>query len=377
MSFSDSSPDYCSQSIDEMMAEYEEYCNILEPPPPPRNSPTMHKGKNGKLYSTRPGKFLSKPPPLEPLSVRLQKADEFLAKCTPYPGPFTETWEDDACILRDLDDKLDACVERAAQLVTPADSSAPRQLSSDVWRDPDPCVLVGGAARQPRGRGRRRPPRRQRNQRQNGLTYVPMSGRVTAPIERVTLTYTTELFPLPSSGAVFHYVFRGNGAFDPDYTGVGSQPKGFDQQEILYDMYHVLGSKITVRGSDTSATSASSTFYISITPSVHGTDYIGTTPEDCSEAAVSRMKLFSNHQGNQADNVLVLSQRASDVLCPAAGVIGVGSYSAAATTVPSRQWFYHINVQSVDDSTTMVDVQLLVKVEYDIVWFGRHELATS
>lgn len=41
-------------------------------------------------------------------------------------------------------------------------------------------------------------------------------------------------------------VFSANGLYDPDITGIGHQPRGFDQIMALYDHYVVIASKITV-----------------------------------------------------------------------------------------------------------------------------------
>lgn len=50
-----------------------------------------------------------------------------------------------------------------------------------------------------------------------------------------------------SVGSPKTYVYSGNGCFDPNITGTGSQPASFDDLSIYYRRYRVLGSKMTVR----------------------------------------------------------------------------------------------------------------------------------
>ena len=48
------------------------------------------------------------------------------------------------------------------------------------------------------------------------------------------------------TAAQFHKVFSGNGLYDPDVSGVGHQPLGFDQWMTLYNRYRVYASRIVV-----------------------------------------------------------------------------------------------------------------------------------
>lgn len=52
---------------------------------------------------------------------------------------------------------------------------------------------------------------------------------------------------IPSSGAAAsNYFFSANGMFDPNITGTGHQPMGFDQMMSLYEQFTVVASHITV-----------------------------------------------------------------------------------------------------------------------------------
>ncbi|HIA02129.1 MAG TPA: hypothetical protein EYN66_09490, partial [Myxococcales bacterium] len=50
----------------------------------------------------------------------------------------------------------------------------------------------------------------------------------------------------PTGTAVLQYRFRANGMFDPQVPLGGHQPRGFDEFMDAYDMFTVLGSKISV-----------------------------------------------------------------------------------------------------------------------------------
>jgi hypothetical protein len=49
-----------------------------------------------------------------------------------------------------------------------------------------------------------------------------------------------------ASGVVTTYVLRANDCFDPDFTGTGHQPMGFDQMMVFYNHFCVVSCKIVV-----------------------------------------------------------------------------------------------------------------------------------
>lgn len=84
--------------------------------------------------------------------------------------------------------------------------------------------------------------RRKRRSNYNGM----VSNR--APIPRTFTTkmkYSTIIQLNPGVGAPAYHTFSANSIYDPDVTGTGHQPKGFDELTALFDHYCVLGSKLS------------------------------------------------------------------------------------------------------------------------------------
>jgi len=108
-----------------------------------------------------------------------------------------------------------------------------------------------------RGAGRKRGPaykRRRLNVRKrikrfkrNTLSMkANYSGFPNNRIVRIRYAERIPMAPTVGFSSTFHNM-RANSCFDPNATGTGHQPLGFDQYSIFYNHYVVLGSKITVR----------------------------------------------------------------------------------------------------------------------------------
>jgi len=63
-------------------------------------------------------------------------------------------------------------------------------------------------------------------------TYLP-------DVECIKMVYSTYQ-AIAASGSQFEYVFRLNSLFDPDFTGAGGQPDGFDLWKNMYAQYRVV-----------------------------------------------------------------------------------------------------------------------------------------
>lgn len=83
-----------------------------------------------------------------------------------------------------------------------------------------------------------------RSHQSRALSYqkAPLPNRFAA---KLRYSATTSINP-GAVGIAGVQVFSCNGIYDPDITGVGHQPRGFDQFMTMYDHFCVVGSKITV-----------------------------------------------------------------------------------------------------------------------------------
>lgn len=72
------------------------------------------------------------------------------------------------------------------------------------------------------------------------IRQLPLFGERTR--RRVQYFFTAAI--TGSSSALFSYVCSANGAYDPDISGGGHQPMGFDQMMGMFNHYTVIGSRM-------------------------------------------------------------------------------------------------------------------------------------
>lgn len=87
--------------------------------------------------------------------------------------------------------------------------------------------------------------RRKRRRKRRRVNYNTPSGM---PKQRTTKLRYVDTYRLDSvAGVLTGLIFRANSIFDPYQSGIGHQPMGHDQWALLYNHYHVLGSKLTCK----------------------------------------------------------------------------------------------------------------------------------
>jgi hypothetical protein len=188
----------------------------------------------------------------------------------------------------------------------------------------------------------------------------------------VKLPFTQTLTPGTTSGGLYSYQYRGNSCFDPDYTGVGSQPNGFDQWSQFYNTYVVLSSEIVVEF--LAGTNAATELVI--VPAFNT-----SLPANSKEAAGWRFAKTNIHTyaGNGVYGKTIC-QMDTATICgvPPQEVVYDTDFSAAVSTSPSNNntWYWDIFLQNINNSTTLADV-MRVTIFYDVKFMAPVQQAFS
>lgn len=76
------------------------------------------------------------------------------------------------------------------------------------------------------------------------LIHGAQEGLISSRKVKAVLTYAQPVTLAVTTAITQHQTFRLNSLFDPDYTGSGTQPSGFDQLALLYRVYQVKYVKV-------------------------------------------------------------------------------------------------------------------------------------
>jgi len=216
------------------------------------------------------------------------------------------------------------------------------------------------------GRRPRNQRRNIRNNRFNRVSSISIGPAIVPDRAIVHLKYTEDITRAP--GASFdEYIFSGNGAFDPNVTGTGGQPAGYDQWCAFYGRYLVLGSTITIKAWDNSTTN-------NLLMSVFPTDTTGgvSTVIDSISQPYVRWQIM-NYGGGYA--LLRLRNGISTSKVWGKDCRFDDLFAAATGAQPSNQWYWCINADSSPGSN--ISYTMIVEITYRILFFKRVGLDLS
>lgn len=188
---------------------------------------------------------------------------------------------------------------------------------------------------------------------------------------KTVLPYFYELDSLnPGVGTAASHVYSCNGVYDPDITGVGHQPLGFDQFSLLYDHYTVIGSKISVTfvNKDTTLTQMVG---IRISDTASTDNNFARTVEN---GTMTWAVLGADGKG---DNKVTLSKAVSiKKFMGRPNILSEDELRGTIISNPLDQCYFHIMAgeTGLSDPST---VKIIVKIEYVTVFTEPKVLAQS
>lgn len=204
---------------------------------------------------------------------------------------------------------------------------------------------------------------------------IPLSGFPAT--QTVRLKYCTEIALNPPSGATQTHNFSANGMFDPDVTGIGHQPKGFDNWTGVYRHYTVIASKIKVTPVSTDGTAGLTGFYFGVGTTTGTIDYNGMSPTTIMESANATSYKFINHfTTSGADNYSAVKAFWSGRKVFGRNVLGASQFSGSSGANPDEQSFFTVWAGSVNGNDPG-NVNYLVEIEYIAVFAEKIPLAQS
>jgi len=190
---------------------------------------------------------------------------------------------------------------------------------------------------------------------------------------RVTLKYTQQMILTETTGTATNYLFRGNGPFDPDLTGTGAQPSGYDQWSAFYQMQRTLGSRIRVKAI---SLSQSLTFFrFVLAPITSITPFNAATGID--NFAVSKYAQMAEIVTNTKPIPLTAECSTAKIFGKSLRDIeGEDDYASLISATPAFQWAWQIMMDALDLTNT-ASVTFIVELEYDVVFWDRVNVGLS
>lgn len=168
----------------------------------------------------------------------------------------------------------------------------------------------------------------------------------------------------PSIGVPGTYVYSANGMYDPNITGTGTQPVGFDEMTALFDHYTVIYSKIIVD------------FHYQGTA---GSSYVGVKLNDNAASITAPGQLIVGESSGtmvteQKDHASITRSVAIGKFLGRPNVLNEDDLRGDVGSNPAEQCYWYLyNIPNGVDA----DVVAIVRIEYVSIWTEPRSLNLS
>jgi len=177
---------------------------------------------------------------------------------------------------------------------------------------------------------------------------------------RGLLRYQDNFNLVSTSGVVSSYVFSCNGLYDPNITGTGHQPAGFDQMMLSYEHYCVSKARIMVTFQAATA---------NVYPTVAVSQRAASTPNTVIQQNIEDGLIITErlHPVNVANSVVTISM--STNIAQFGGVTKLldnSDYRGNISSNPTEQSYFHVQTWSLDANTSTTVCEVVIEYES---WF--------
>ena len=186
---------------------------------------------------------------------------------------------------------------------------------------------------------------------------------------RTTLRYVAYGSISTASLGYGEQIFRLNSLFDPDYSGAGAQPLGFDQWAAFYQRYKVLCAHVKV---EFAAPTSLAESIVSIIPNLVNT--IDNSGVNAMAEPNARYSIFSTNGGWKPTLELVMPLE--KLFGITKEEFGEESYTAATSGSPVNVGYLHVRVDTASGGLSG-SVYYLCTIDFDVEFYQRVELELS
>lgn len=156
------------------------------------------------------------------------------------------------------------------------------------------------------------------------------------------------------------HTFRANSLYDPDYTGTGHQPSGFDEFMAFYNHFTVIGSRIKAT-------------FLSETADTAGTGIVGINVDDNTsppttittiyEASSPHVKVLT---GRDAQGKVICTNQVSTRRFFGHNPMQEDNLAGTTSADPAEGVYFHVFATSTDPGATENpgEIRVLVEIDY-------------
>lgn len=184
-----------------------------------------------------------------------------------------------------------------------------------------------------------------------------------------TLCYTDSFTLSNTAGVLTEYQFRANSLYDPNFSGTGHQPFGFDQIAAFYNHYDVLSStiKVSMIAPNAGYTTAVVTgVYLSDDSSAYADWHTYSEAKRGTNKIVAPFYAGATVTKSSFDKKKFFSKSADP-----------GETTALVTASPAEEVLFHIWQQPVDQSSNSNPYQYTVEMTFKVRFFEPKDIVAS